>query len=56
MSLEFTLRDSYDDTLLSADYEHGEVRTNCGDGYMDYNIPFDSFLKFADFIKEHTDE
>lgn len=53
MSLEFTLRGRYDDILLVADFEDEEVRTSCGDVFMDYSIPFGDFLKFADFIKDH---
>lgn len=55
MSLEFTLRGRHDDPLLIADFEHEEVRTSCGDVFMDYSIPFGDFLKFADFIREHWD-
>lgn len=29
-----------------------EVRTDCGDSYMDYSIGFKEFLKIADKIKE----
>ena len=29
-----------------------EVRTDCGDSYMDYSISFDDFLAVADKIRE----
>lgn len=29
-----------------------EVRTDCGDTYMDYSISFDDFLAIADKIRE----
>ena len=29
-----------------------EVRTDCGDSYMDYSVSFDVFMKIADKIKE----
>ena len=29
-----------------------EVRTDCGDSYMDYSIDFDTFLEVADTIKK----
>lgn len=32
-----------------------EVRTDCGDTYMDYSISFDDFLAIADKIRELTD-
>lgn len=33
-----------------------EVRTDCGDHYMDYGISFDDFLAIADKIKELLDD
>ena len=32
-----------------------EVRTDCGDAYMDYSISFDDFLAIADKIRELID-
>lgn len=32
-----------------------EVRTDCGDTYMDYSISFDDFLAMTDKIRELTD-
>lgn len=32
-----------------------EVRTDCGDTYMDYSISFDDFLAIADKIRELID-
>lgn len=29
-----------------------QVMTNCGDGYYDYSVSFDTFLKVAEKIKE----
>ena len=39
--------------LFYADLHKGFVMTNCGDSYYDYDISFDDFIKFADFIREH---
>ena len=33
-----------------------EVRTDCGDTYMDYSISFDDFLAIADKIRELLDD
>lgn len=33
-----------------------EVRTDCGDSYMDYSISFDDFLVIADKIRELLDD
>lgn len=33
-----------------------EVRTDCGDTYMDYSITFDNFLAIADKIRELEEE
>ena len=33
-----------------------EVRTDCGDSYMDYSISFDDFLAVADKIRELSNE
>lgn len=41
-----------DDVLLWADFKNGCVCTNCADYYYDYSIPFDDFIKFAEFIKK----
>ena len=37
--------------VLIADFERGYVSTNCGDSYYDYEISFDNFIKFADYIR-----
>lgn len=47
--------DDIDTALLYADFDTGYVRTNCGDFYYDYDISFDDFLKFAEFIKMNRD-
>lgn len=41
-----------DEVLLYANFEDGCVNTHCGDFYYDYSIPFDDFIKFAEFIKK----
>lgn len=41
-----------DDVLLWADFKEGCVYTNCADGYYNYSISFDGFIKFAEFIKK----
>lgn len=41
-----------DEVLLWADFKEGCVCTNCADGYYNYSISFDDFIKFADFIKK----
>lgn len=33
-----------------------EVRTDCGDTYMDYSVSFDDFLAIADKIREILDD
>lgn len=33
-----------------------EVRTDCGDSYMDYSINFDDFLAIADKVRELLDD
>lgn len=44
-----------DEVLLWADFENSCVRTDCGDYYYDYSIPFDDFIKFAEFIKKEQE-
>ena len=41
-----------DEVLLRADFKEGCVYTNCADYYYNYSIPFDDFIKFAEFIKK----
>ena len=41
-----------DGVLLRADFKEGYVHTNCADYYYNYSIPFDDFIKFAEFIKK----
>lgn len=41
-----------DEVLLRADFKEGCVDTNCADYYYNYSIPFDDFIKFAEFIKK----
>lgn len=41
-----------DEVLLRADFEEGNVYTNCADYYYNYPISFDDFIKFAEFIKK----
>lgn len=43
-----------DEVLLRADFKKGRVDTNCADYYYDYSIPFDDFIKFAEFIKKEV--
>lgn len=38
--------------LLIVDFKNRTVTTNCGDFYYGYDISFDDFIKFADYIKE----
>lgn len=46
------LADEENRVLFYALLEEGFVRTNCGDFYYDYDISFDDFIKFAEFIKK----
>ena len=39
-------------SILDIDPINKEVRTDCGDSYMDYSISFDTFLTIAKKIKE----
>ena len=41
-----------DEVLLRADFKEGCVCTDCADCYYNYSIPFDDFIKFAEFIKK----
>lgn len=41
-----------DSFLLVANLADRTVRTNCGDFYYDYEIPFDDLYKFVDYIKK----
>lgn len=45
-----------DDVLLWADFKKGCVNTNCADDWYDYSIPFDDFIKFAEFIKKEREK
>ena len=47
--------DGYDEVLLWADFKEGRVYTNCSDSYYNYSIPFDDFIKFAEFIKKEQE-
>lgn len=42
--------------LFYADFVNKIVLTNCGDFYYDYSIPFEDFIKFADYIKNRLQE
>lgn len=44
--------DDKDYYLLEADFNDRIVRTNCGDGYYDFGINFDDFIKFAKYIED----
>ena len=39
-------------SILDIDPINKEVRTDCGDSYMDYSINFDTFLAIADKVRE----
>lgn len=41
-----------DSILLMANFVDRTVRTNCGDFYYDYEIPFDDLFRFVDHIKK----
>lgn len=45
-----------DEVLLWADFKEGCVHTNCADYFYNYTIPFDDFIKFAEFIKKTREE
>ena len=40
------------DPYLIEDFKNRVVRTNCGDYYLDYDIPFDDLFKLVDYIKK----
>lgn len=42
-------------SILDISLVNKEVRTDCGDSYMDYSINFDAFLEIAEKIKELDD-
>ena len=44
-----------DAVLLWADFKEGCVYTDCADDYYNYSIPFDDFIKFAEFIKKERE-
>lgn len=49
------LEEDMEITRLHADFERRVIRTECGDSYMDYEISFDDFIKFAKLVdKEDT--
>lgn len=49
------LEEDMETTKLYADFERRVIRTECGDSYMDYEISFDDFIKFAKLVdKEDT--
>lgn len=52
----FKIDDEFgDDCLLWADFKNGCVHTDCADYYYNYSIPFDDFIKFAEFIKKEQE-
>lgn len=48
--------DGFDEVLLWADFKNGCVCTSCADSYYDYCIPFDDFIKFAEFIEKERED
>lgn len=45
-----------DEEHLIVDFKNRVVSTNCGDFYMDYDIPFDDLFELVDYIKETEKE
>lgn len=45
-----------DEEELIVDFKNRVVRTNCGDFYMDYDIPFDDLFELVDYIKKNEKE
>ena len=44
------------DPYLIEDFKNRVVRTNCGDSYLDYDIPFDDLFELVDYIKKTEKE
>lgn len=41
---------------LIEDFKNRVVTTNCGDSYLDYDIPFDELFELVDYIKKTEKE